>query len=316
MPEGSDEVRHVPGRKCNWENEGEFHAEAQRSQRGASDTIRIILRALCASACNIPSPPQCDNFGAPRLPLDRAEWAVGENVGIRGDLTFEEWIDHVFDHADPGWHWDTEAPYWNPAADPPRTLEFLCRLFSSPAFLIDRFTPNQIGVGLNYLASPSLSDYAFAFLDPDLPIEERVRGIHAIATLYEELLSTICLPVIHHGNWDTDPRSTQADFVCYMFWDVFPLYARTKSRIDGVEDEIAAHRNDHLKIEAACLDAMERTLAIDHLACQEGALHGLGHWADGYPERVRGIIDAYLDSPRAKRELLGYAKDARKGRVQ
>ncbi len=36
---------------------------------------------------------------------------------------------------------------------------------------------------------------------------------------------------------------------------------------------------------------MARTLAIPHLACQEGALHGLGHWQRAYPDRVAAIVD-------------------------
>lgn len=239
-----------------------------------------------------------------------------EHEGIKGDLTFNEWIDHVFDHSDPGWHWEDDAPYWNPLTAPSQALSFLGRLFSNPSFLIDLFTPNQIGGGLNFLVNNSCSNYAFVFLNEDLPIEERVRGIHAIGTLYLELLSRICQPELSHGRRAQSPESTQADYICYMFWDLFPLYARSKSPFKSTQAEVAAHLDDHLKVEAACLDAMETTLAIEHIACQEGALHGLGHWATDYPERVRGIIDAFLRSTDPRDGLLVYAKAARRGDVQ
>lgn len=60
---------------------------------------------------------------------------------------------------------------------------------------------------------------------------------------------------------------------------------------------------------------MERTLAIDHLSCQEGALHGLGHWQLYYPDRVVPIIDAYLASDITKPELAQYAQNARRGEI-
>jgi hypothetical protein len=62
---------------------------------------------------------------------------------------------------------------------------------------------------------------------------------------------------------------------------------------------------------------MEATLAIPHIACQEAALHGLGHWRCAYPERVEAIIGAFLARSRSlSAELEAYAKQARVGRVQ
>jgi hypothetical protein len=38
---------------------------------------------------------------------------------------------------------------------------------------------------------------------------------------------------------------------------------------------------------------MEHTLWLNSLACQESALHGLGHWQALYPEQVAGIVDHF-----------------------
>ena len=61
---------------------------------------------------------------------------------------------------------------------------------------------------------------------------------------------------------------------------------------------------------------MQRVLALDALACQEGALHGLGHWHLRYPEEVKGAIDVFLESrPQLDPRLRQYAISARRGCV-
>jgi len=58
-------------------------------------------------------------------------------------------------------------------------------------------------------------------------------------------------------------------------------------------------------------------LELDHIACQESALHGLGHWAHSYPERVEKIVDEFLThNENLRPELKQYALQARSGKVQ
>lgn len=47
-------------------------------------------------------------------------------------LEFDEWLAWVFDHpvADPAWHWDEGAPWWNESADGRRTVAHLTELFT------------------------------------------------------------------------------------------------------------------------------------------------------------------------------------------
>jgi hypothetical protein len=62
---------------------------------------------------------------------------------------------------------------------------------------------------------------------------------------------------------------------------------------------------------------MTETLNIESIACQESALHGLGHWQAAYPAEVELIIDRFLSSHRELRpETVIYAKIARCGCVQ
>jgi hypothetical protein len=71
----------------------------------------------------------------------------------------------------------------------------------------------------------------------------------------------------------------------------------------------------------ACIAAMRTlmrdTLRLPNPACQENALHGLGHWARAYPEFTGATIDAYLAAnPKLRPELVRYAQSARSGCVQ
>ncbi|GLV27376.1 hypothetical protein TomTYG45_38000 [Sphingobium sp. TomTYG45] len=61
----------------------------------------------------------------------------------------------------------------------------------------------------------------------------------------------------------------------------------------------------------------KRILSQANIACQEAALHGLGHWASAYPSAVAAIIDQYLDADAGRRaDLSAYARSARCGCVQ
>jgi hypothetical protein len=67
----------------------------------------------------------------------------------------------------------------------------------------------------------------------------------------------------------------------------------------------------------AALDAMRDVLGLDAVACQESALHGLGHWQSAYPDEVGDIVDAFLaTAPDRRPDLVRYAQSARVGCVQ
>jgi hypothetical protein len=65
------------------------------------------------------------------------------------------------------------------------------------------------------------------------------------------------------------------------------------------------------------IDVLETILALPSPACQESALHGLGHLSYGNQSRVHAIIDCFL-SDRGEAidpRLRTYAVAAREGRV-
>ena len=58
---------------------------------------------------------------------------------------------------------------------------------------------------------------------------------------------------------------------------------------------------------------MEAILGLANPACQESALHGLGHAARQAPERIGAIIGAFLEREALRPEILAYARSARSG---
>jgi hypothetical protein len=64
------------------------------------------------------------------------------------------------------------------------------------------------------------------------------------------------------------------------------------------------------------LTTMEHILGLSSLACQESALHGLGHWQRQHASEVGRIIDAFvLSQTELDPRLLAYANAARCGCV-
>jgi hypothetical protein len=164
----------------------------------------------------------------------------------------------------------------------------------------------RIGQAVWYLASEEYGELGVLRHDR-VKRETRERTALAIALLFENLLARVCRPELSHLAKKDEP-SDWANMACYMFWDICPIGPRFRD-LDVGEPRTGA-------LDAACLTAMEKTLAIPHLACQEGALHGLGHWRRDYPERVDAIVDAFLArSRRLPKELVAYAKEARTGQV-
>lgn len=222
----------------------------------------------------------------------------------RTDLSYDEWIDYVFDHAVPfsgeAWYRDHEADWWSPR--PEQAVAYLTRLFDSPDQLLDRFADSQIGQGLYYLVDNSISNHCLPLAGGEVPVDQRVKCIYAMLSLFIRIFEPRCPPILSHRD---EPGGNELNRICYMWWDVMPLAAATsKSRSpDPIHD--------------ACLAVMRSTLALPNPACQESALHGLGHWGRAYPEFTAATIDAYVAAnSKLRPELLGYANSARTGCVQ
>lgn len=221
----------------------------------------------------------------------------------QADLSYEDWIEYVFGRAVPfyeqAWHIDPDADWWNP--EPAQAIAYLTRLFETPEPLAEQFTDSQIGQGLYYLVDNGAGAYCRSLTEATVPIEARLACIESISTLFARLFQPRCEPVLSHLD---EPDANALNRICYMWWDIMPIGASAAPpRADPIHD--------------ACLAEMRETLRLPNPACQESALHGLGHWARAYPAFTEAAIDAYLAAnPKLRPELARYALSARAGCVQ
>jgi len=141
-----------------------------------------------------------------------------------------------------------------------------------------------------------LGDVAFrALADDAIDWSLRERVVNSFVTLFREYFAVRCQPVLGH----LDEEGTPLNSACYMWWD-FNCWLDSDSTPTSV-----------------LLPPIRSVLTIDHVACQESALHGLGHLRGRRQSlEVEGIIDDFLQHERNLRaELREYANQARAGRV-
>jgi hypothetical protein len=214
--------------------------------------------------------------------------------------TFHEWVRHIFDHpvSNPEWYWAPDAD----TAEPPAhtSVAYLTQLFTDPAPILAPYSDAQLNQGLWYLVSNSCSNYMFTLLEPEVAWPARKAGLCAITKLFTQLFANRCSPHLSH----LDERGANPlNRVCYMWWDLFPTWGHPESPTEALVD-------------AELLMVMQSVLALDALACQESALHGLGHWHLNYPAEAEEAIDVFLKrQPRLDPRLRQYAFSARRGCV-
>jgi hypothetical protein len=217
------------------------------------------------------------------------------------NLSFEEWVDYVFDRpvqaGEKAWYWQ-DYDWFDP--EPQQAVAYLTQLFEQSGNLLEYFTDGEIGQGLWYLIDNGIGAHCRFLIDGSVPIEARVACIGAMQALYAQLFQVRCAPVLSHMD---EPGGSKLNGVCYMWWDVIPLFASSKPRQPD-------------PIHEASLGVMKATLRLPNPACQESALHGLGHWTPEYVEFTAAAIDAYLaENPKLRPELVRYAQAARSGYI-
>ena len=218
------------------------------------------------------------------------------------DLTYEDWLEHAFGREvriqQAAWFFDQDCDWWDP--EPAVAVAYLTRLFEHPEPALRWYSDSQIAQGLTYLVSTSASGDNGWFYSTDVPIKDRVRCVEAVASLFAQLFVPRCTPHLSHLS-ETEAGSLNG--VCYMWWDGFPCLA------------LARDPNLPMMQETA-LRTMARILGFKSLACQESALHGLGHWQRDHDRQVSAIIDDFLAAnPEIDTRLVSYANSARCGCV-
>jgi len=217
------------------------------------------------------------------------------------ELAYEDWLEHAFGREvrilQAPWYFDPDHDWWDPA--PAQAIAYLTRLFENPTPALEAFADRQIAQGLTYLVNTMASGDNGWFYSVDVPVGERIRAVEAIVPFFDGLFRPRCTPHLSHLSQDAGPLNG----VCYMWWDVFP--------------SLALAGDPHLPaLHDTALRSMEHILWLDSLACQESALHGLGHWQTAHQEKVAAIVDRFCEThAEIDRRLLAYAQSARSGCV-
>jgi len=217
------------------------------------------------------------------------------------DPDYQTWLDHLFDHPDDEPEWYFAEGFEFVPISPQRLTAHVLRLFRAPALLMTDYNDQQIASGLKYLIDNGCGGDIRLVSHVAIPQADRLELADLIDRVYSQIFAARCAPRLGHLSEET---AQPLNMLCYMWWDAIVFDTTGDARLDR-------------EFFDALIEAMGRMLAIPHPACQEGALHGLGHWGEHDPARAEALIDAYLAGNRAARpELVNYARAARGGCIQ
>ncbi len=214
-----------------------------------------------------------------------------------GVLTLEDFEAFVFrSPASVKSPWYFEESFLPLEGDQNLIIQYVGRAFSNISRIAIGKSDEDLVVGLNYLISPWCNGLVGHLLDPSVDESCRLEAIRSIEHVFTDLFAFRCanqrIPI---------SGGSALEDLCFIWWDLFPRHGVPNSRALASTD-------------AAILECLTKGLNVDHLACKEAALHGLGHWHHAYPDEVAEIIDANLDQiPNVLRE---YARQAAVGDVQ
>jgi hypothetical protein len=219
--------------------------------------------------------------------------------------SFEDWVKYVFDHPvyeqKQQWYFEVDAPHWNEEDNPAATVSYITQLFQNAADVCKPYSDAQLNQGFWFLVSNAGSNHMFTLLSNRVPVPDRERCIQSMVDVFRDLFGVRCSHHLSHTLRTYDSAVNPLNSACYMWWDIIP---------------IGGSQSNDRWLNEACLDVMEQTLQLKSIACQESALHGLGHWQVSNPERVQGIIDRFLKAnPNIVPALKTYALSARGGCV-
>ena len=217
-------------------------------------------------------------------------------------LSYDDWLEHAFGREvriqQVSWFFDHDCDWWDP--EPAIAVAYLTRLFELPEPALRWYSDRQIALGLTYLVSTSVSGDNGWLYSTDVPTADRVRCVEAVVFLFAQLFVARCIPHLSHLS-ETEAGSLNG--VCYMWWEGFRCLA------------LAGDPNLP-RMQETALRTMARILGFKSLACQESALHGLGHWQRDHERQVNPIINGFLDAnPDVDSRLISYAHSARCGCV-
>jgi hypothetical protein len=187
---------------------------------------------------------------------------------------------------------------------PQRALTFATKLFESPLAYLSIYSDAQIDQGLNFLVFRGCSNHFEGLMDRGIDLGLRTNCIRSLENLSQELFAPRCSDNV----WIyTNPLN----HMCDMLWDLVVCDANTAELNPDGTFRIVRDS----EIDKEILETLARILALPSVACQQSALHGLGHLVR---EAKLGsdVIQQYLDThPNLRDDLREYAQAALVGGV-
>lgn len=211
-------------------------------------------------------------------------------------LTFDEWFKIIssFENRDAMWEADQRVH----DLPPNQAADYLERLFNESSTICKDLQPVPLS-HMIWFFQGICSSYWWEVREPEVPIEKQVSTVLALKCFYTDFLDSYLL--ITPGDLH------EAETAVYMMWDMDCL--------EGAAMFPESNSSEHLV--DPIFEVLRAALRCKAHACQQSALHGLGHLAHYHPERVHAEIDwALAEKGRLHANLLSYAHDARKGMIQ
>lgn len=180
--------------------------------------------------------------------------------------------------------------------------EYAIKLFSSPAFVADRYSDEQITGAIWFIFSIP-SQYFHSFYDDSVPSDLQVSLVKSVATMYTDLFDHLC------NRRGTQPdgdftNTLPVDKAVFMIWDM-----------DGIEC-LLNFPNGRMHLVEPTLYVLETALFSCRTAsCKKSALDGLDQIRHVDPKRVQAIIDRFIALPGQPDHLRVYARNARDDKV-
>ncbi len=215
-------------------------------------------------------------------------------------MSYEDWRDEIFgrpENFDPVL---ADLPEEVHQLDDENQLEFINLALLDPE-IHTRFSPSQIGIGLNIIFSNTCSDisYCYVMSRGDTKGEQKlVESIKCLSHLYSNYFVRYCTDAVEKIGEARNPK--HISFICYMLWDIFVL--------DPV--------NATPRMIEATVNMMSESLEIGNDNCIESLIHGLGHWVDD-TKLAYTALEKWLNSPSTNNKvLIDYAIQAKSGHIQ
>jgi hypothetical protein len=236
-----------------------------------------------------------------KLAAQQVDWTP-EGLGL-GVGRYKAVVSYLFDRPVPQgqeqeWYWADDLEVF--VATSLEWTRFQAAIFANATTDLATFSNEQVGMGLNYLMSNSVSDVPYAAINETVPLDEAMRMMRAMPLLWRGCIG----PRLASDRSAIGFIEGRLGYVCHMWFDVWPTYTNV-SHVPAWTD--------------AVWHVLSDMLTVPCRAVQIAALHGIGHEGgnlDRWSE-INAAVDAFLTGlAEGDEELRNYAEAARTGNVQ